>query len=55
MKRIISGQSHMKIMFLFKETRHPREGGDPGFFNRFAMRTLDPRLRGDDGSPFIGL
>ncbi|KWS05444.1 hypothetical protein AZ78_2996 [Lysobacter capsici AZ78] len=29
--------------------RHPREGGDPGLHPGMTLKSLDPRLRGDDG------
>ncbi|ROU04494.1 hypothetical protein D9T17_23660 [Lysobacter enzymogenes] len=29
--------------------RRPREGGDPGLHRGMAAKSLDPRLRGDDG------
>ncbi|MBK1841177.1 BrnT family toxin [Azospirillum sp. YIM B02556] len=45
----VAGQSGEVLSFLYQEPRHPREGGDPGFPTRFVLRTLDPRLRGDDG------
>src|SRR5690349_17652802 len=28
--------------------RHPREGGDPGLHRSMTLKSLDPRLRGDD-------
>ncbi|WP_207387957.1 hypothetical protein, partial [Bifidobacterium longum] len=29
--------------------RHAREGGHPGLHRGMALKSLDPRVRGDDG------
>jgi len=52
---VAAGISHMEISLFFKELRHPHEGGDPGFSIKSALRTLDFRLRGDDGNPLEGI
>ncbi|KAA0577889.1 hypothetical protein FZ983_20100 [Azospirillum sp. B21] len=44
-----AGQSNIKILFLSKETSHPREGGNPSVSAAGLRSLLDPRLRGDDG------
>ncbi|WP_448203062.1 hypothetical protein [Azospirillum sp. sgz302134] len=44
----------MEKTFLFYDTRHPREGGDPENFAHKRLKRLDPRLRGDDGDPMNG-
>ena len=31
------------------QSRHPRAGGDPGLHRDMTLKSLDPRLRGDDG------
>ncbi|KAA0576317.1 hypothetical protein FZ029_13470 [Azospirillum sp. Sh1] len=40
---------------LHKEARHSREGGNPAVSAISHRSFLDPRLRGDDGKPFLGI
>ncbi|KAA0573188.1 hypothetical protein FZ029_21235 [Azospirillum sp. Sh1] len=45
----------MAVMIPHKEPRHSREGGNPTVSVTSHESFLDPRLRGDDERPFMGI
>jgi hypothetical protein len=46
---VVTPRNSPAVMHAKPSNRHAREGGHPGLYRDMALKSLDPRVRGDDG------